>query len=75
MTQILNSEKITKEMAIQELYVSKKLSQSEIDEFLDIISAINSGQSVYNVTTDNGNYLFFIKGDVVKDTRIKTINI
>jgi hypothetical protein len=70
MLQILNSEKITKEMAIHELYVSN-LSQNETDEFLDIISAINDGQSVYNIITDNGNYLFFIEGEIIKDTRKK----
>ena len=69
---ILNSEKITKEIIIKELSLLK-LSQEETDERLDIISAINDGQKVYNVTTDNGDYLFFIKGEAIKDTRKKVI--
>ena len=70
MTEILNSEKITKEMAMYDLS-TLKLSHDETDEYLDIISAINDGQTVYNVTTDNGNYLFFVKGEAIKDSRKK----
>lgn len=68
--EILNSEEITKEMAMNELYNST-LSQDEKDEYLDIISAINDGQVVYNIETDQGDYLFFIKGETIKDTKKK----
>lgn len=57
-------------MAIKELH-ALNLSQAETDEYLDIISAINDGQCVYNITTDNGIFLFFIKGEIIKDTRKK----
>lgn len=70
--ELLNSELITKEMAMNELNNSE-LSKEEIDEYLDIITAINEGQSVYNITTNHGDYLFFIKCDAIKNTikRIK----
>lgn len=55
---------------MNELYNST-LSQDETDEYLDIISAINDGQVVYNIETDQGDYLFFIKGETIKDTKKK----
>lgn len=69
-TEILSSEEITKEMAINELYNSK-LSKDEIDEYLEIMIAINDGQQVFNFITNKGEYLMFVKGDVVRDTKIK----
>ena len=72
-TKILNSEEITKEMAINSLHDSNDLSQEERDEFLDIISAINDGQFVYNLTTNKGEYLLFIDGDSIKNTKEKHI--
>lgn len=70
--ELLNSELITKEMAMNELN-NLELSKEEIDEYLDIITAINEGQSVYNITTNHGDYLFFIKSEAIKNTikRIK----
>jgi len=69
-TEILYSEEITKEMAIHELSHAK-LTQEETDEYLEIISAIKEGQSVYNLVTNNGEYLLFVKGEVIKDTKPK----
>ena len=68
--EILNSEKITKEIVLEELNCNN-LSKEEIDEYLDIISAINDGHFVYSVTTNVGEYLFFIKGLVIKNTKEK----
>jgi hypothetical protein len=61
-TEILSTDEITKEMALNELSTSD-LSQEETDEYLDIIVAINGGQRVYNLTTNNGDYLLFIEKD------------
>lgn len=69
-TEILNSERITKDMVLNELNTSK-LSKDEVDEYLDIICAINKGNFVYNVTTNIGEYLFFVKGLVIKNTKEK----
>jgi hypothetical protein len=69
-TEILNSERITKEIVLTELN-NENLSKEEIDEYLDIISAINEGQFVYSITTNIGEYLFFVKGLSIKDTREK----
>jgi hypothetical protein len=70
-TEILKSEEITKDMAINELstYV---LNQSEINEYLDIISAINKGEKVFNLTTNKGEYLLYIKNDAITDTKTKS---
>lgn len=70
-TEIFSSEEITKEMALKELECACTLTQEEIDEYLDIISAINEGQSVYNLVTNRGEYLLYVKGYAVKDTKIK----
>ena len=70
-TEILATDEITKDMALNELYTSE-LSQEETDEYLDIIVAINGGQRVYNLTTNKGDYLLFIEKDVViKDIKEK----
>jgi hypothetical protein len=70
-TEILSTEEITKDMALNELTESD-LSQEETDEYLDIIVAINNGQRVYNLTTNNGDYLLFIEKDtILKDTKDK----
>lgn len=65
-TRILDSELITKEIALNEIKDSN-LSKDEIDEYLDIISAINKGQLVYNVLTDDGNYLIYIEKEEIND--------
>ena len=59
-TEIINSEKITKEQVLNELN-SENLSKEEINERLDIISAINDGHFVYSVITNIGEYLFFVQ--------------
>lgn len=64
---LYGSELITKDMAMKELSNSE-LTQDEINEYLDIISAINEGQQVFNISTNRGDYLFFIKGDAIKNT-------
>lgn len=68
-TEILNSEEITKEMALSELAQSKFLNKDEIDEYLEIIIAINEGQLVYNITTNKGEYLLFVNGKAIKNTK------
>ena len=68
-TEIIKSEEITKEMALQELSKCSQLSKDEIDKYLEIISAINEGQFVYNLTTTKGEYLLYVKRDAVKDTK------
>jgi hypothetical protein len=70
-TEVLKSEEITKDMALKELSKSCRLSKEEIDEYLEIITAINEGQAVYNLTTTKGEYLLYVKNDSVKDTRKK----
>jgi len=57
---VLSSEEITKDIALKEIKNSK-LSKDEIDEYLDIINAINKGQFVYNVSTEEGDYLIYIE--------------
>lgn len=68
-TEILSSEEITKDMALKELSKSNLLSKEEINEYLEIIIAINDNQQVFNITTNKGEYLMFIKGNAIKDTR------
>lgn len=64
---ILGSEQITKD-SILEQFKLPDLSKDEIDEYLDIITAINNGQLVYNISTNNGDYLIFIdKYDIELD--------
>lgn len=71
-TEIIDSELITKEMAIRELSGCLcELSREEVDEYLDILCAINNGLLVYNLTTNKGEYLLFIKGNSIKDTKTK----
>jgi hypothetical protein len=70
-TEILKSEEITKEMAINELSFASILTEAEVNEYLDILSAINNGESVFNLTTNKGEYLLFVKGEAIKDTKPK----
>lgn len=51
--------------------LNNSLSKEEIDEYLDIISAINEGQSVFNLITNKGEYLLYVKGDAIKNTKEK----
>lgn len=71
-TEIINSELITKEEIIEQLtYCACELTKDEINECLDIICAIDNGETVYNLTTNKGEYLLFIKGNSIKDTKTK----
>lgn len=67
-TKIIGSEEITKDMALKELSNSNLLSKEEINEYLEIIIAINDNQQVFNITTNTGEYLMFVKGNAIKDT-------
>jgi len=58
--EIIKSERITKVMAIKELK-SCKLSKDEIDEYLEILTAINDGKFVYSLTTTKGEYLLYVE--------------
>jgi hypothetical protein len=74
-TEIIDSQEITREMIIYELtYPLSNLSNEEVDEYLDILSAIDNGESVYNLVTNNGEYLLFVKGDAITDTKCKKCN-
>ncbi|MCK9415840.1 hypothetical protein M0Q97_04200 [Candidatus Dojkabacteria bacterium] len=68
-TEILSTEEITKDMALDELSLSKDLTQEETDEYLDIIAAINNGQRVYNLSTTKGDYLLYIDKEAIKDEK------
>lgn len=61
---IIDSELIEKEDVINELsHCCFELSKEEIDECLDIIYAIDNGEFVYNIKTNHGDYLLFVKPD------------
>ena len=70
-TEILNSEEITKEMALEELSHKEFMSKEEIDEYLDILTAINEGQAVYNLITNKGEYLLFVDSKAINNTTKK----
>lgn len=57
---VLNIKQITKDFVKKKLHSSKKLSKIEIDDYLDILSAINKEQYVYNIDTPNGEYLLYV---------------
>lgn len=73
-TKIIGSEEITKDMALKELSNSNLLSKEEINEYLEIIIAINDNQQVFNITTNTGEYLMFVKGNAIKDTKERINN-
>lgn len=57
---VLNIKQITKDFVKQKLSESDKLSKIQINDYLDILSAINKEQFVYNIDTPNGEYLLYI---------------
>lgn len=57
---ILNIKQVTKEFVKKKLSEPEKLSRIEIDDYLDILSAINKEQYVYNIDTPNGEYLLYV---------------
>lgn len=67
-TEILYSEEITKEIAL-EILSSGELSKEEINEYLDVIVAINRGENVFNLITNKGEYLLYSKGNAITDTK------
>jgi hypothetical protein len=58
---VLYTEVITKKNALE--YIKKTKDKSEVDEYLDIISALNNGNDVFNIVTTDGEYLMFLKPD------------
>jgi len=57
---ILDINEMTKDIVNTELYNSGNLTQSQIDEYLDILTALKNGQYVYNITTPNGQFLLYV---------------
>lgn len=52
---------ITKDMVLKEL-LNYQLSKEEVDEYLEILAAINDGQRVFSIiTTENKEYLLYMK--------------
>lgn len=58
-TEIISAEEITKEFALSELQ-SGELDREGVDEYLDIIAAINKGQRVLVIVTNKDEYLMYI---------------
>lgn len=58
---VLYTEIITKKNALE--YIKKTKDKSEVDEYLDIINALNNGLNVFNFVTTDGEYLMFLKPD------------
>jgi hypothetical protein len=74
-TEIIDSQEITRKQVIYELtYPMCELTKEEVDEYLDILSAIDNGESVYNLITNKGEYLLFVKGNSITDTKCKKCN-
>lgn len=57
---ILNIKPVTKKMVNKKLSEYNNLSKNEIDECLDILSAINKNQFVYIIDTPNGDFVLYI---------------
>jgi len=70
-TEIISSEPIIREVVIQELTHCACLTKDEINEYLDILSALDNGELVYNLTTNKGEYLLYVKGDAITNTKEK----
>lgn len=70
-TIIKDSERITKEMVYENLTNASKLSMEEENEWLDILSAILNDEAVYNLTTNKGDFLLFVKGEAITNTTKK----
>ncbi len=65
-TEILGTYEITKEMVLDEISATD-LSQEAIDEYLEIIFAINNEQRVYCLITNKGDFLLYIDKNCVND--------
>jgi len=57
---VLDLSQITKEVVLEKLSESNTLDLDQIDEYLDILSAIKDGMIVYNISTTAGDYILFI---------------
>lgn len=57
-TEILSTYEITKEMALNGISAND-LSQEEIDEYLEIIFALNHGKRVYYCDTNEGDCILY----------------
>ena len=66
-TEIITSEQITKELVVKELTHSVvNLTRDEINEYLDILTAINNDEVVFSIKTNKGEYLLYIKKETEK---------
>lgn len=72
--EILGAEEITKEIAVKELSNPTNLSQDEIDEYLEIIIAINDNNQVFNILTNKGEFLMYIKDEDINNTKSRSKN-
>ena len=68
---VLNINQITKDFVTEQLQNSDKLSKIEIDEYLDILSALNKKKHVYNIDTPQGEFILYI---TAKKSHIKFNN-
>jgi len=64
---ILDLNQITKEIALDKLSESNTLNLDQIDEYLDILSALKDGMIVYNISTTAGDYILFITANQSKN--------
>lgn len=64
---ILDLNQITKEIALDKLSQSNTLDLDQIDEYLDILSALKDGMIVYNISTTDGDYILFITASESKN--------
>jgi len=58
---------ITKEIALDKLSESNTLDLDQIDEYLDILSALKDGMIVFNISTTAGDYILFITANQSKN--------
>lgn len=64
---ILDLNQINKEIALDKLSQSNTLDLDQIDEYLDILSALKDGMIVYNISTTDGDYILFITASESKN--------
>lgn len=57
---VLDIKQITRDFIKKQLHDSENLSKKEIDEYLDMLSAINKKQFVYNINTPQGDFILYI---------------
>ena len=64
---VLDLSQITREVVLEKLSESNTLDLDQIDEYLDILSAIKDGMIVYNISTTGGDYILFITANQSKN--------